>query len=432
MIKNMKNVVVRLLRKILPTGAIRRLEKFYRTSRIKTVSVVYGFPAKGLRVIAVTGTNGKTTTCAYINQILKTAGYKTAMFTTALIEVEGKAELNRSHTTVPFTAELQKFFRAAKAAKADFVVMEVTSHSLDQYKLAGTPIEVAVITNLTQEHLDYHRTMEKYAAAKARLLTQFSPKFVLLNRDNEWFDFFKQRTSAPVISFGKRADSTLRIGFITNTDKGTDFTLGYEGTKKQFKTALLGEFNVYNSTAAIGAAYALDLTPQQAKDGVEALIGVPGRMEEVMAGQNYKIFVDYAVTPDALMKALQAVKEIAGGKVILVFGATGDRDKTKRPLMGEVATKHADKIYLTDDETYTEDAQTIRNMVRQGIEKAGGLKKCQEIGDRRIAIGEALKEARAGDIILVTGIGHQQDRNMGGQLEPWNDPEVVKELLADS
>lgn len=417
----MKAKLVKAVRKVLPISAVKPLENAYRKSRVGVLRTAYGNPAKDLRIIAVTGTNGKTTTCAFINQILRTAGYKTALFTTALTEIDGQAEPNLRHTTMPVTAEIQKFFRTARDRGVKFVVMETTSMGLDQHKLDGTPIEVAVVTNLSQEHLDYHGTMEKYAAAKARLVSDFHPKYVVLNRDDEWFDFFAGRSTGELISFGKSLASDQRISNIS----GVQFKLN----GKDLRINLPGEFNIYNAAAAASVGTALGLEPAKIKDGLKALQSVPGRMEPVEAGQAFKVIVDYAVTPDALAKALQALRDSTKGKLMIVFGATGDRDKSKRPVMGEAAAKFADRIFLTDDETYTEDPAAIRQAVRQGIEQAGGVSKMTEIDDRREAIKTAFREAKAGDTVLLTGIGHENYRNMDGKKMPWDEREVAREII---
>ena len=203
----------KLVRKVFPVKGIRLAEEGYRKGRIYGLQAAFGFPAKGMRVIAVTGTNGKTTTACYINEVLKAAGHTTAMYTTALVEVLGASEPNLTHRTVPLTEQLLRFLRRAKKAKVDFIVLEATSQALHQHKLRGIPIEVAVMTNLTQDHLDYHRTMEKYAAAKARLFNSYmSPNYCVLNADDKWYDYFMLESIGQIISYGQSADSTERIG----------------------------------------------------------------------------------------------------------------------------------------------------------------------------------------------------------------------------
>jgi UDP-N-acetylmuramoyl-L-alanyl-D-glutamate--2,6-diaminopimelate ligase len=418
----------KLVRKVLPKRGIKVAEEAYRKGRVYAFQAAKGFPAKNLRVIAVTGTDGKTSTCLFINEMLKSAGYRTAMFTTAVIEIDGKATPNKTHRTVVLTAELVSLLQKAKKANLDFVVLEVTSMALHQHKLIGIPIEVAVMTNLTPEHLDYHKTMEHYAAAKARLFNNYmKPKHVVLNRDDEWYDFFRGRAVGQVMSYGEHKDSTSRISNVATSDTGSTWTLTAQNNKYALKTSMPGKFNVLNATAAACAGLAVGMTPEQLVRGVAALKVVPGRMELVDAGQPFTVLVDYAVTAEALHNVLTAARGMVKGRVISVFGATGDRDKAKRPVMGQVAAKDADYVFLTDDETYTEDPDTIRAAVRAGLESAKG--KFIEVADRREAIKQAFAYAKKGDIVVLTGIGHQDSRNMGGKLIPWDERQVARELL---
>ena len=378
----------------------------------------------------MTGTNGKTTTACYINEILKEAGFKTAMFTTALIEVDGKAQINDLNATVATTARMQRFFRDAKRAGVDYVVLEVTSHALDQHKLDGVPIEAAVMTNLTQDHLDYHKTMEEYAAAKAKLF-QLRPRFIVLNRDDEWYSYFDQFTAEDQkMSYGTHKEAEARIMRTKLYRKGTEADLVIDHqTHLELATNLPGEFNVMNLTAATALAYLLGVKLQDIQEGVANVEAVPGRFERAVEGLGYDVIVDYAHTPDALEKLLATARDIAKGRVILVFGACGDRDKAKRPIMGEIATRGADRIFLTDEESYNEDSEEIRAMLREGIERAGGDAKTTEIADRREAIERALGCAKKGDMVLITGMGHEQYRIVNGERLPWNDTRVVQEIV---
>lgn len=426
----MKATLVKFVRKVLPGGMLRRLENGYRRLRVKLVSARYGNPSKHLRVIAVTGTNGKTTTSCYINEILKEAHFTTAMFTTAVIEVAGERKLNDLNATVASTARMQRFFRDAKRANVDYVVLEVTSHALDQHKLDGVPIEAAVMTNLTQDHLDYHKTMEEYAAAKSKLF-QLHPRFIVLNRDDEWYDYFNQFVaSEQKMTYGKSAEAEAKITHVKLYRKGTeaDVVLDHQ-THLELATNLPGEFNVMNMTAATTLAYLLGVKLEDIQEGVANVEAVPGRFERAVEGLGYDVIVDYAHTPDALEKLLAAARGITKQRVILVFGACGDRDQGKRPIMGEIAARGADRIFLTDEESYNEDPEQIRRMLMEGIERGRGDAKTTEIADRRQAIERALGCARKGDMVLITGMGHEQYRIVNGQRLPWNDGQVVREIV---
>lgn len=426
----MKKLLVDATRKALPKGTVRQLEERYRKGRVRLVSARYGNPAKNLNVIAVTGTNGKTTTLNYLNEILKEAGYKTAMFTTAVIEIAGDRKVNDLNATVALTAEMQRFFRDAKRARVDYTLLEVTSHALDQHKLDGVPIKAAIMTNLTQDHLDYHGTMDAYASAKAKLFMG-EPEFIVLNRDDEWFEYFDQYPAgAQKITYGKHDDAEAKIDYTKLYRKGSEATIVIDHqTKLDLATALPGEYNIANMTAAAAAAYLLGVDLNDIIEGVANLEEVPGRFERVEVGKDFDVVVDYAHTPDGLEKFLTAAKAIAKNRIILVFGATGDRDREKRPIMGEIATRFADRIILTDEESYSEDPQAIRRMVMDGIQAAKGEAMTTEIPDRRLAIKKALDIAKKGDMVLITGMGHEKFRIENGKKIPWNDADVVRELV---
>ena len=425
----MKQKLVKGVRTALPAGAVRSLEEVYRKTRVRTVSARHGYPAKGLRVIAVTGTNGKTTTANYINEILKQAGHTTAMFSTAVIEIAGKSQINDMNVTVATTSRMQKFFKDAKKAKVSFVILEITSHALHQHKLDGVPIEAAVMTNLTQDHLDYHHTMEEYAAAKG-LLFEKSPRYMVLNRDDEWFDFFDTYTAREQkMTYGEHDEAEAQITYTKLYKKGSEAEVVFDHqTKLALATYLPGKFNISNMTAAATVCYLLGVSVNDIISGVANLEGVPGRFERITTGKDYDVIVDYAHTPDALEKLLETAQSITKNRVILVFGACGERDVKKRPIMGEIAARLADRIILTDEESYGEDPDKIRREIYVGIEEAGATAKTSEIADRKEAIKKALAIATKGDAILITGMGHEQFRIVNGEKLPWNDGGVVREL----
>lgn len=428
----MKQRLVKGVRSVLPSQAVHLLENVYRKTRIQLVSARYGWPARGLRVIAVTGTNGKTTTANYINEILKQAGYKTAMFTTAVIEVAGESKINDLNATVASVSRMQQFLNEARHSKVDFVILEVTSHSLHQYKLDGVPIEAAIMTNLTQDHLDYHKTMEKYAAAKGLLFAR-NPRYIVLNRDDDWFDYFdKYLAEEQKITYGKSEDADVRISDIKLYKKGSEATLAFDHQEKsQLATYLPGEYNIFNMAAAASICYVLGVSMSDIKNGIASLEGIPGRFERATKDEKYEVIVDYAHTPDALEKLLEATRNITKKRIILVFGACGDRDALKRPIMGKIAAKLADEIILTDEESYNEDPDKIRRDIYAGIEESKATNKTTEIADRREAIRHALNIAKKDDTILITGMGHEQFRIINGEKLPWNDTNIVREIISE-
>lgn len=249
---SIKNKLAKTARKVLPKSAIHGLEESYRKSRAKIIATRYGNPANSLRVIAVTGTNGKTTTVNFLNEILKEAGYRTAMFSTANIEIAGVKTINDTNSTTATVGRLQKFFADAKNADVEFALIEATSHALDQHKLAGIPIEMAIMTNLTQDHLDYHKTMENYAAAKAKLF-ELQPQYIVLNSDDEWFEYFnKFPASDQKITYGENDGAEVKIESFKLYKKGSEAHLRIDNNVKlEVATNLPGEFNIYNMTAAV-------------------------------------------------------------------------------------------------------------------------------------------------------------------------------------
>lgn len=431
---SIKNNLTKTARKVLPKSALVGLEKSYRKSRAKIISARYGNPARDLSVIAVTGTNGKTTTVNFLNEILKEAGYRTAMFSTANIEIAGEQTVNDTNSTTATVARLQKFFRDAKKADVEFALIEATSHALDQYKFEGVPIEMAIMTNLTQDHLDYHKTMENYAAAKAKLF-EMNPNLVVLNADDEWFDYFNNfATESQKITYGEGESADVKIEKFKLYKKGSEASLRIDNNVElEIATNLPGEFNIYNMTAAAAGAYLLGISLKDIQEGIANLEGVSGRFEYATPGLPFDTIVDYAHTPDALEKLLKSAKEISKNRTILVFGACGDRDREKRPIMGKIAQDLADRIIITDEENYTEDATQIREEIISGISKKNDKlpANIQEIPDRKEAIRKALQIAGKGDIVLITGLGHEVYRVIDGEKTPWNDTQIVREIAQE-
>lgn len=431
---SIKNNLTKTARKVLPKSALVGLEKSYRKSRAKIISARFGNPARDLRIIAVTGTNGKTTTVNFLNEILKEAGYRTAMFSTANIEIAGEQTVNDTNSTTATVARLQKFFRDAKKADVEFALIEATSHALDQYKFEGVPIEMAIMTNLTQDHLDYHKTMENYAAAKAKLF-EMNPNLVVLNADDEWFDYFNNfATESQKITYGEGESADVKIEKFKLYKKGSEANLRIDNNVElEIATNLPGEFNIYNMTAAAAGAYLLGISLKDIQEGIANLEGVSGRFEYATPGLPFDTIVDYAHTPDALEKLLKSAKEISKNRTILVFGACGDRDREKRPIMGKIAQDLADRIIITDEENYTEDATQIREEIISGISKKNEKlpANIQEIPDRKEAIRKALQIAGKGDIVLITGLGHEVYRVIDGEKTPWNDTQIVREIAQE-
>lgn len=424
--------IKKAIKKLMPASVRQPILNKYHLATAVAANIRYGFPTKELQVIMVTGTNGKTTTATLIAQMLTDAGYSVGLNSTAFYSYGGTVYPKEGSRTLADIFELQKMFLDMKNAGCEFIVLEATSQGLEQNRLWGVPVDVAVMTNLTQDHLDYHGTMEHYAAAKAKLF-QNRPRLIVLNHDDEWYSYFnKFLAKERKVSYGTHPDATVQITDVALSKNGSDAKLVFDGAHEmKLHTNLPGKFNVYNATAAAAVGYYLQLEPDQVVKGIDSLKTVPGRLERVEAGQSFEVVVDYAHTPDALENVLSSLKLLTKGRLIVVFGATGDRDRSKRPLMGRIASEHADRIYLTDEETYSEDGAKIREAIMRGIKEAKGDRKTTEIADRREAMHKAFAGAKKGDIVVITGMGHETTRNMGGSKEPWSDPGVAREVLAE-
>lgn len=421
--------IKKLIKALLPKSLTQLLLNTYHLFVAIAANIRFGFPTKSLKVVMVTGTNGKTSTATIVAGMLENAGFNVGVNTTAFYRYGGKTVAKKSSRTLEDHFVLQGMLAKMKQAGCEYIILEATSQGLDQHRLWGVPCQVAVMTNLTQDHLDYHETMDRYAAAKFKLFKR-RPPFIILNRDDNWFDYFN-RSSATTrkLSYGQTKEADARISEISLQKDGSDFTLTTDGKGLHLHTKLTGTFNVYNAAAAAAVGLAEGLTPEQITKGIASVSAIPGRLERINAGQSFEVIVDYAHTPDALEKALTAMRHLTTGRLILVFGATGNRDRGKRPIMGQIAGKFADRIFVTDEETYNEDGATIRAAIIDGINQANGKSKTTEIADRREAMTAAFQEAKTGDTVLLTGLGHELTRNMGGTAIPWSDSDVARELL---
>jgi len=421
------------LKKLVPASLYRPLLPLYHWLQALAANVRFGFPGRGQKVIAVTGTNGKTTTAAYLGKIFEAAGLKVGVSTTAFYQIGAEVTPNDSNMTVTDPFKLFKLLSAFKRARVDWVILEVTSHALSQSRTLAIPIEAAVMTNLSQDHLDYHGSMDAYAAAKGRLFKN-QAKLHVLNRDDEWFHFFDAyRPKLRTITYGVDADAEVRITGAKLGPHGSALTIKLERAEIKPKLKLVGKFNAYNALAAATAAHALEIAPEVIESGLETLESVPGRMEAIRDKKHgLNIIVDYAHTPDALQSVLETLRATTKRKIIIVFGATGDRDASKRPIMGKVAARLSDAVIVTDDDTYGENPISIRAEVLQGAHGVVDGAEIYEVGDRRAAIAKAIELAKRGDAILLAGIGHQRYRVIGGEKIEWSEKNIAEELLAKS
>jgi len=389
----------------------------------------YRHPAQQLKMVGVTGTNGKTTTTHLIEFLLRQAQQPTALFGTLYARWPG-FERTATHTT-PFAVELQAQLAEAIAAGSQYAVMEVSSHALVQGRAIGCPFEAAVFTNLTQDHLDYHETMADYFEAKALL---FSPEYLrgraIINQDDPYGQQLIERLGSERVWSYSTSDATadLRMGELTYEADGVRGILQTPVGEAAFRSPLVGQFNTANLLAAVGTALHFGLDLNQIVEQLPHFSGVPGRMERVQVSseQDISVIVDYAHTPDSLENLLKAARPFIQGRSICVFGCGGDRDRTKRPLMGKIAAELADVAVVTSDNPRTEDPQQILEDVVAGIpETVEPL----VIGDRAAAIRTAICDAQPGDGVLIAGKGHEDYQILGTEKIHFDDREQAREAL---
>jgi UDP-N-acetylmuramyl-tripeptide synthetase len=421
--------VKKRLKKLIPTWLLSPLLPVFHWFQSLGANIRYGFPARNMKVIAITGTNGKTTTAALLGKIIEQTGQKVAISTTAFYQVGAEYELNDTNMTVTDPFKLFQLLARFKKANVDWVILEVTSHALSQSRILGVPIHTAVMTNLTQDHLDYHKTMDAYAAAKARLFKK-KPRNIILNRDDDWYQYYSKFTGTEqTLTYGTAEDADCRIMKAQLGPQHSKLELKLERSLIKPTINLVGKFNAYNAICAATIAHAIEVEPKLISSGLEATEFVPGRMETVKNKRGLRIVVDYAHTTDALENVLESLRGVTKRKIITVFGATGDRDTAKRPLMGGAVARLSDIAIITDDDPFTENPITIRAEVLAGAQAVVDGAEIYEIADRRSAIGKALELARRGDSILLAGIGHQQYRVIGEKKVPWSERSVVEEFL---
>jgi UDP-N-acetylmuramoyl-L-alanyl-D-glutamate--2,6-diaminopimelate ligase len=385
-----------------------------------------GFPSQRMGVIGVTGTDGKTTTSNLIHSIFTAAELRTGLLTTVNARIGDQVQDTGLHTTTPDAPALQRYLRQMADAGSDWAVLETTSHGLSQWRVAGTVYDIAVVTNITHEHLDEHGDYEGYLRAKARLLEMLQcspakpgiPRAAVLNADDRSWPLLSAYRVPRQVSYGIE-NGDLRAVAIEHGPAGLQFTVEGLGRKLRISTPLMGLFNVYNSLAAIATALVAGIDNEAILQGLTRAPAIPGRMERIDRGQDFIAIVDFAHTPFALEAALNTAREMTDGRVIVVFGSAGLRDVAKREMMGEVAGRLADLAIITAEDPRTEDLNAIMATSARACEKAGG--QVVMVADRYRAIQRALKEAVPGDVVIVCGKGHEQSMCFGEIEYPWDD-----------
>ena len=427
------------LRKNLPQSVILWTHKV----RGILAALIYRNPSKHLKVIGVTGTNGKTTTCNMIAKILETANYKVGMATTINFKIAKKEWVNKTKMTTISPFALQKFLSECVQAGCHWVIIETTSHAIAQYRNWGINYDIAVLTNITHDHLDYHKTYEDYRDTKAKMFAQ-GDSVNIINVDDKSARFFKELPAKKTITYGLDKPDAGHLEKpeilgkkILLEPQRTTFTVITPIGQIAYELKLPGKFNIYNALAAISCAVALNIHLAVTKQALESIEVIPGRMEKVDLGQSFTVLIDYAHTPDALEKIFQTLEMTKHARIIAVYGATGDRDRSKRPILGALGGHYADVCIITDEDPYTEDpvriieevAAGVPRGVHQGEPKVSGTNFFKVL-DRKKAIEKAINMAYKDDIVLITGKGAEECMVVGKEKIPWSDKRIAKEFLA--
>lgn len=387
---------------------------------------LYGHPTRKLHLVGVTGTNGKTTTAWLIESILRAAGNPAAVLGT--IEYRGPGFDMTAERTTPEASDLERLFRKVVDAGWQYAVMEVSSHAIEMKRVSGLHFEVAVFTNLSRDHLDFHGDMESYFRAKKKLFEGLNgerPRVMVLNGDDVRYEELRAIDPAAVISFGMGDSANIYPLHYQSGPEATDVSYQTPAGEMTMHTSLMGKPNLYNIGAAIGVALSLGIGKDPIQRGVSEIPQVPGRFELIRSGQSFRVVVDYAHTDDALAKVLQSAREITKGRVIVVFGCGGERDRSKRPMMGQVAAHASDYAVVTSDNPRGEDPLSIIQDIEKGMKGAS----YKVIADRREAIQAALVEARADDTVVIAGKGHETYQTVGRNTYPFDDRTVAREVL---
>lgn len=373
-------------------------------------NIVFWFPGHSLKVIGVTGTDGKTTTTSLIYHILQNSGRKVSLLGSVEAKILDRKYDTELHRTTPSSSSLQKFLRKAVGAGSEYFVLEVTSHAIDQNRIWGIPFEVGALTNVTKEHLDYHKTYENYLFTKAKLLKV--AKMAIVNADDNSYSYLKEIK-------GKEKNKIISYGLLGNADVGPD---NYPAIQKARE-----EFNKYNFLAAASVCQALGLAKKEIEEGISSFKLPLGRMEEVYS-KEFRVIVDFAHTPNAFESVLTSLRPQVKGRIIHVFGSAGERDRSKRSVMGSVSSKYADVLILTSEDPRKENIEDINSQIEAGVKnpKATVIK----VPDRKEAISAAVQMAGKDDLILITGKAHERSINYGRGEQPWDEFQAVREALA--
>lgn len=414
--------------------AVKIVVKNARSVLADISAAFYGFPSSKLKVIGITGTNGKTTTSYLVESILRCAGHKTALIGTVGARI-GDVPIPTALTT-PESLELQELFSQMVRDGVSHVVMEVSSHSIAMKRIRGVDFDCAVYTNLSHDHLDFHKTMESYLDTKLKLFRSLGTGGKnnvcgVVNADDQYSEAFIEDTNGKLITYSLDKKSDIKGEIISSNINGMELKISGKNVEIIVKTPLFGKFNAYNILAAFSAAQYFGIDIQKIREGIEVLRSVPGRIERITEGQDFEVIVDFAHSPDSLEKVIKESSAGKKGKTILVFGCTGDRDKLKRPVMGAIAGRSADFVILTSDDPHGEDPAAIIKDVEKGVLKSGMQSGRDFISmvDRKEAIKKSIEIAKPDDIVIIAGRGHEGFQEIKGVNIELDDRIIAREAI---
>lgn len=414
-----------LVERELPIDVPQIVVKNARKAMAEMAAAFYGYPQREMMMLGVTGTNGKTTTTYMVKAIAEQAGRKVGVIGT-IRNMIGTESIHTERTT-PESVDLFRILRMMADAHVDLVVMEVSSHALEQFRVHGIKFDVGLFTNLTQDHLDYHKSFDNYLQAKKILF--LNSKKAVVNVDDPYSGRIMEGLTIPILTFGVRDRADISATDIDITTDGVQFDLHTPEGDVLMHLAIPGLFSVFNAMGAVGMAQSVGIRLGAIKEGLESLRSVSGRLEPVKTNRGFSVFVDYAHTPDALENVLKTVRGFSKGRVICVFGCGGDRDRAKRPIMGEIAGRFSEFAVITSDNPRTEDPMTIIDSIEEGMKRSGT--NYTIIESRKEAIRYALSMAKKDDVIMIAGKGHENYQEINGTKYHFDDKEIVEELLVE-
>lgn len=423
----------RIVKKVIPTGLFKKIEPTGHKIEAMIMAVKYGFPGRKLKIIGVTGTNGKTTTTFMIHRMLHEAGIKVAMTSTVAYGIGDDLVYPKLHMTTTKASVLQRRLRDFARHGVEWVIIETSSHALAQHRVWGVPYQIAVMTNITHDHLEYHGTFERYLEAKRQLFVLANKnglRFGVVNGDDPNADAFASSVKNATTYGIKSGD--IRATDIKLTSEGSSYTVKTDSDSYTIKVSIPGEFNVSNSLAALAVGRKIGLSTAQIEQGIAALKFVEGRMNAIEAGQKFKVLVDFASTPDGFEKFFESVRPLVKGKLVAVFGSAGRRDENKRAKQGAIAAKYADQIVLTEEDDRDEDGAGIIEQIREGVlsNKTFTPDNLHAVPSREEAIGYAFTlVSNTDDMVVLLGKGHEKTIERADGEYPWNESDVARTAL---